>query len=194
MSAVQKRTVETEKRVVKRYPGRQPTLYSKEMHKKIVDAIRKGASIKDAGILAGLGKDTLDTWLYNGRHEPEKYPHFAKLSDDLETCKAEKRLRLVEQIDQTALSGAPGTWQAAAWRLERDDPKNWGRKDKVEVQNTGGPQTQLNMVVLVDEGIREQARDLLRRVAGPGATEIAPGPNLALGSGDSMHVEAGEAE
>lgn len=160
-----------------------PGLYNRAVHKKIVTAIEKGASIKDAGLLAGLGTDTLDGWLYSYRSEPEKYAHYKHLVEDIQEAKARRRQRSVERIEQAAQGGA---WQADAWHLERTDPENWGRKDQVKVESNEGPRIQLNTVVLVDTEARELSRDLLRRIAGPVGTDLAIGP------GDSVHVEDGE--
>lgn len=161
--------------------------YTPEVKKKVLTALRKGNSIRDAGLLAGLGKDTLDTWLHYGRHQPEKYPHFAELAADVEVARAEMRASAVDNIVTVANSQAPGTWQANAWYLERTDPENWGRKDKVEHVGNDAPRTQLNTVVLIDSDAREAARDLLTRIAGnAGADEsVGPGSRLQLEAGDS---------
>ena len=164
-----------------------PTVYSKTVHKKIVSEVAKGKSVSDAGLLAGLGKDVVWTWLENGRKRPEQYPHFAELVADIEKARAEKRGEIVERIVATGLSGQPGTWQAGAWYLERTDPENWGRKDKVEhVGGSEGPKTQINTVILVDSDAREAARDLLRRVAGHAS------PDVPVGPGGRLQLEAGE--
>lgn len=164
------------------------TKYSDEVHEQVVESVKKGYSITDAGLLAGLGKDTLWMWLSNGRHKAEQYPHFAKLSDDIAVAQAERRADAVDAIVSVGTSQLPGSWQASAWYLERTDPENWGRKDKVEHsgQDSAGVRTQINAVVLIDTDAREAARDLLKRVAGHSGADIAIGP------GSSMQLEDGE--
>lgn len=179
---------ESKPKVIEHRPGIFETVHTKyndEIHEKIVDSIRQGRSIRDSGLLAGLGIDTLETWLYNGRHTPDKYPHFKKLSDDIEVAKAERRAQAVDNIVTVGNSGQPGTWQANAWYLERTDPENWGRKDKVE-HSGEAPRQQINQVILIDAGAREASRDLLRRVAGDARPDITVGPS---GSGE---LETGE--
>lgn len=162
------------------------TLYSKKVHKTIVTAIKKGNSITDAGLLAGLGKDTIHDWLSKGRHNPELYEEFAALAKDIQIAQAERRAAHVEAIVTVGTSQQPGTWQASAWYLERTDPENWGRKDKIEHSGDTGPKTQLNTVVLIDSDAREAARDLLKRVAGHAGTDES------LGSGSSLQLENGD--
>lgn len=160
------------------------SLYTEEVHRQVCESVAKGRSLKDSGLLAGLGKETLDTWMYQGRHDPEKYPHLAKLVEDIEVARAERRAEAVDAIVQVGQSGQPGSWQSNAWYLERTDPENWGRKDKVEHVNDA-PKQQINQVILVDSGAREAAFDLLERVAGHAS------PDITVGPGSSMQLEAG---
>jgi hypothetical protein len=155
------------------------TKYTPKVHKIIVDTVKKGNSLRDAGLLAGLGKETLETWLYNAKTMPEKYPHFVKLAADIDQARAERRIKAVENIVTVGDSQQAGTWQANAWFLERTDPENWGRKDKIEHVNET-PRTQVNTVVLIDADARETARDLLKRVAGHSGADIAIGPGSGV--------------
>lgn len=165
-------------------PGRY-TRYNAEVHAKILEALRNNASRKDAGLMAGLGKDTLADWIYQARHEPGKRPHLDQLLRDMEQVEGERNGEIAEMIYQTALSRQPGTWQAGAWILERRDPENWARRDKVE-HVAEGPKTQINQVILVDSGAREAAFDLLSRVAGNAGTD------LPVGFGGRLQLEAGD--
>ena len=162
------------------------TKYSKAVHKKVCQEIAKGVSITDAGLIAGLGKDTIHDWLSKGRHAPGQHPELALLAQDVEVAQAIRRGRAVENIITVGDSQAPGSWQANAWFLERTDPENWGRKDRVEVQGGDKPQTQINTVVLIDGDAREAARDVLQRIAAPS------GEHLAIGSGSGVQLEAGD--
>ena len=38
-------------------------------------------------------------------------------------------------------AGAAGQWQAAAWYLERCDPKHWGRRMVIEMERERKPKT-----------------------------------------------------
>lgn len=155
-------------------PSRGPTgLYNQTRHKKIVKAIRKGNSLGTAGQLAGLGKETLHSWLDKARRYPEEYPQFVKLEEDIKLARAEREAEHVAKIERVALGNEKNTWQAAAWYLERTNAEEWGRKDKVSV-SADAPLVQINQVVLSDESARASARDLLRRATGPDAGAREP--------------------
>ncbi len=163
--------------------GGKAPLFTEATKAKILESVAKGRSLKDSGLLAGLGRDTLDNWLYLGRKEPEKYPHYAEFVEQVEVARAERRAEAVDRIIQAGTTS--DKWQANAWYLERTDPETWGRKDKVEVQNDQ-PQQQINQVILIDADARESAFDLLRRVAGNTRPDITVGPS---GGGE---LEAGD--
>lgn len=165
--------------------GSNYTRYTPEVHKAVVENIEKGNSITDAGLLAGLGRETLDGWLYKGRGQPEKYPEFVQLQNDVDEARARRRAKAVENIVTVGDSQQAGTWQANAWFLERTDPENWGRKDKIEHVGDS-PRQQINTVVLIDADARETARDLLKRVAGH------VGPDKSIGPGSGMQLEDGD--
>lgn len=162
------------------------TKYSPDVHKKVIESVKMGRSLTDSGILAGLGRDTLWGWLDQGRKQPDIYPEYAQLVQDIEEAQASRRAEAVDNIVTVGNSQQAGTWQANAWFLERTDPENWGRKDKVEHVGNDTPKTQINTVVLIDSGARESARDLLSRVAGHS------GPDLAVGPGGSVQLEDGD--
>lgn len=145
-----------------RLPHGRQSKYNAERHKKIVKAVRKGNSLATAGRLAGLGKDTINDWLVHGRKHQEQYPEFAKLVADIEQAQAEREAEHVAKIERAALADGPKDWQAAAWMLERKNPQDWGRKDKVQVE-APKPLVQVNQVILGDEDVRADARSLLRR-------------------------------
>lgn len=158
-------------------PGRRNarSLYSPQRHRKIVRAVRKGNSLGTAGLLAGLGKDTIHDWVAKARNEPDKYPEYAKLLQDIEHARALREQEHIAKIERVALSDDPKTWTAAAWMLERSNPADWGRKDRVQVDNKQ-PVVQVNQVVLTDADVRDDARTLLRR-----ATAIDASPHEPVG-------------
>jgi hypothetical protein len=155
--------------------GHQPAKYNEEVHDAIIQALLEGASKSMAFKLAGLNAQTPFDWVTMGKKNPEKYPHYWKLGEDIELAIATVQKQMVDRLRQTALSGAPHTWQAAAWYLERTAPEDFGKRDKVEVTAPDGPLVQLNQVVLGDADTRALGRDLLRRVTSP-PTHLAIGP------------------
>lgn len=143
---------------------------------KVLEALRLGNTFRASCLQVGLNPETGHDWRYKGRKEPEKYPEYAAWNARIEETMAEVQAEMVDVVRSTALSGAPNTWQAAAWYLERTDPENWSKRDKVTVQNEGAPLVQINQVILGDDDARDASRDLLHRLtAGRTAEPLGPG-------------------
>jgi hypothetical protein len=150
--------------------------YTPELHEQIVALIRKGYPKTVAFRLVGLNADTGWVWLRYGREQPNKYPHYVKLAEDIDHAIAEVQAERVDQI--LAAARDPKHWTAAAWYLERTDPQTWGRKDRVQLDaGDSGPLIQLNQLILVDDDARQSSRELLRRAT-------------AIGSGDQDEPRA----
>lgn len=119
--------------------GRTPLL-TPTTQERIVSAVRSGAYLDDAASLAGVHRATLFRWIAQGREAQEKLEAGGTLTDKerlvhdfcdaVETARAEAQLRNVAIIQKAANEG---TWQAAAWYLERTNPRKWGRHETVEI-------------------------------------------------------------
>lgn len=153
---------------------------------KILEAMRLGNTFAASCRQAGVSPDVAHDWRYRGRKDPEKFPEYAAWNEAIEQVKAEVQAEMVDVVRNTALSGAPNTWQAAAWYLERTDPEHWSRRDKVEIKNEGGPLVQVNQVILGDENARAASRELLNRLAAGSPTEP-----LGLGAGSEPEGSRG---
>lgn len=152
---------------------------------KILEAMRLGNTMPAACRQVGCSPELVHSWLYVMRKKPGLYPEYEEFAEKMEQVKAEVQAEMVDVIRTTALSGAPNTWQAAAWYLERSDPANWSRRDKVTVQNEGAPLVQINQVILGDDDAREASRDLLRRLTADRTDEpLRTGSRGELASGD----------
>jgi len=140
--------------------------YTPEIHELIVARIREGNPKSTAFRLVGLHADTCWDWLRYAREDPERYPHFVRLTEDMAEAKAQAEAESLAIIRQ-APTLDPRNWAAAAWYLERTNPAEWGRKDRVEVDTSkSAPLFQLNQIVLSDDGARDDTRALIRRLAG----------------------------
>lgn len=113
----------------------------------------------EAAAYAGIGQSTLYEWVNRGRAEatrladdpkakpdPKEAP-FLELADMVEKARGEAWVRNLMLIQRAARDG---TWQAAAWFMERSAPDRWGRRYQT-VEHTGpegGPvQTQVSVSV-----------------------------------------------
>lgn len=109
-----------------------PTKLTPEVKDRIMQAVQAGNYLDTAANFAGIDGSTMRRWVQKGEapSAPEPYRSFCT---SLKSARAAAEVRSVALIQQAATGG---TWQAAAWYLERSYPERWGRT-RVEV--TGGP-------------------------------------------------------
>jgi hypothetical protein len=163
-------------------PGRTPLLNA-QTQERIVNAVRAGSYLDDAAALAGIGRATLFQWLGHGKDAQQKALNGDKLTDRerlyldftdaVETARAEAQLRNIAIIQKAANEG---TWQAAAWFLERTNPRKWGRHETVEVGIVEDQQVRevSEIALLLDQRIarmRERALGAIETTAQDDAQE-----------------------
>jgi hypothetical protein len=113
----------------------------------IVAAVRGGSYLDDAASYAGVGERTVYAWLARGRDAEKAYEQGQPINVDEQAClqfqQAVQKARADAVVRNVALiqrAAEDGSWQAAAWYLERTNPRKWGRRDTVEVTGEdGGP-------------------------------------------------------
>lgn len=118
-----------------------PPKLTPEVQNRIVMAISAGNTRRTAAVYAGIGERTLYTWLAR-RSGP--YEQFRQAIEKAEADAIVATVTLIRQAAQT------GTWQAAAWWLERMHPGEFGRKDRVKLE--------------VDQAAVAQITDVINRV------------------------------
>jgi len=101
-----------------------PTKYTPESAKKITDAIRLGSTYHLACLYAGVDDHSLIRW----RH---RHPDFDAAVREAEGAGAIGWLAKIER------AANDGEWTAAAWKLERRYPQEYGRR-VTEVQGPEG--------------------------------------------------------
>lgn len=89
--------------------------YTPEVVRRLTDAIRLGATYELACAYAGISEDSFARWR-------AKYADFAEAIKEAEGGAAVGWLARIEQ------AAKDGTWQAAAWKLERRYPEQYGRQ------------------------------------------------------------------
>ena len=110
-----------------------PTKLTQEITDRIVLAIRAGNYSKVAAEMAGIGETTFYRWLELGAKDDAK-KEYREFRESIKRAEAEAEVRSVALIRQAADAG---TWQAAAWYLERKHGDRWGRNDKIRQEVTG---------------------------------------------------------
>lgn len=95
---------------------------------RIVDLIRAGNYLEVAATAAGIHRSTLHRWLRHGRDQQRG--RFRKFLTAVEKAQAEAESRDVALIARAAGED----WRAAAWRLERKQPRRYGPRVALSVQ------------------------------------------------------------
>ena len=138
----------------KRKPGRNSKL-SPETQDRVVQAIQAGNYLETAAQYAGIGKTTLYRWLEQAE-DPDADNIYRNFRDAVESARAQAEVRNVALIQRAAQEG---TWQAAAWFLERTAWQRWGRRTMVSGED-GGP---VKVEVSAKDSLRETLEAMLAR-------------------------------
>lgn len=100
--------------------------YTPDVVKRLTDAIRLGATYELACGYAGISFETFNEWR-------KAKPEFSEAVKEAEGGAAVGWLARIEQ------AAKDGTWQAAAWKLERRYPQDYGRTVQEHVGKDGEP-------------------------------------------------------
>lgn len=102
------------------------TKYSAEVVARIVQALELGATYDLAARFGGITYETFNRWR-------KSKPAF---SEAVEKAEGEAAVKWLAKIE---LAASAGNWQAAAWKLERRYPAQYGRQTSMRVdQQEGG--------------------------------------------------------
>lgn len=88
--------------------------YTPDVVQRVVQAIDMGATYELSAAYAGISYETFNTWR-------QTKPEFSEAINAAEGRAAVKWLAKIEQ------AASDGTWQAAAWKLERRYPHDYGK-------------------------------------------------------------------
>jgi transposase len=108
-------------------PVGRPSKLTPETQDRIVQAIQAGNYVEIAAQYAGIGKATLYRWLEMAE-DPNSDTKYREFRDAVESARSAAEIRNVALIQKAANDG---TWQAAAWYLERTAWQRWGRRTMV---------------------------------------------------------------
>lgn len=113
-----------------------PCKLTPEIQEKISEYLANGCYLETAAACAGIVKNTLYDWMRIAAKDNEegKQTKFTSFSDAVEKAMAEAEMKDINRIEDAAKKN----WFAAAWRLERRNPKRWAlakRPDEVDDDN-----------------------------------------------------------
>jgi hypothetical protein len=142
-----------------------PTKLTPAVTEKVVRGLQMGLTYRLAAQYAGIHYDTLREWTKQGEADLESENHtaFSEFSDQVKLAEAEAAMNMQTVIQAAALKG---DWKAAAWKLERRYPQEYGR-NVTEIQGLdGGPiRTSVDLEALSVEDL-EAALAIAEKAAG----------------------------
>lgn len=111
-----------------------------EPHKKLIiervaHAVRCGASLEHACYYGGIDKRTFLTWMIEEEERGENIAYLA-----VKTAEADAVMNWLGMLE---VAGQQGTWQAAAWLLERRHPEHYGKRTRLEHTGANGAPIQV---------------------------------------------------
>lgn len=144
-----------------------PTLCTPKLTKVVAEGLRKGLGVRASVARAGIVKETHYNWLERGRTGEKPFVDYL---DSCERAHAEFVENKLTQID----AAADKEWTASAWRLERLDPQEFGRKDRTEVDVKGDVHLSISGLSEAEAAILSKLTAKL--VAKPGGDEADRDP------------------
>lgn len=127
-----------------------PSKLTAEVQERIVSALKAGNYQESAARFAGVSATTFYRWMAEAT-EPGASKELREFREAVENARAQAEIESVALIRQAARDG---TWQAAAWYLERSHPTRWGRFQRTEVTGPNGGPVQVD-VELLDKRIAD---------------------------------------
>lgn len=109
--------------------GMRPSKFTPEARAAIIEAIAEGNTRAVAAACAGVDVSTFYRWMAEG--EEALTGQRREFFEAVKKAEADAIAAMVAIIRKAA----PTSWQAAAWWLERKYPDEWGRKDRVAIED-----------------------------------------------------------
>lgn len=101
-----------------------PSKLQPDLQERFCALVRAGNTVEIAAEAVGIGESTFYSWMDRGeRGKPADRPYKA-FREAVEQARGEAESILVARVAKAAQGGS---WQAAAWLLERRAPERWGK-------------------------------------------------------------------
>lgn len=115
-----------------------PTKFTPETIEQLCNAIRLGATYELAAKSAGISYETFNAWRNGKLPKGTKAADKAQFLQAIEKAEGDGALQWLSKVEEAASNGA---WQAAAWKLERRYPGQYGRTVQEHVGKDDAPLT-----------------------------------------------------
>lgn len=103
-----------------------PTIFTPALGEEVLKYLRTGMVVQDAAQLAGIHKDSIYTWAAKGR-KPGAPPELKDFAVAFPKARMTAKSRALTCVNLAMTKN----WKAAAWFLGVSDPKNYGPKVRV---------------------------------------------------------------
>jgi hypothetical protein len=114
-------------------PRGQPTKLTKATREKLCKAIRLGATYKLACAYAGISYSAFRLWINEGKANTA--PRYVRFLKQIEEAEAEGAVTWLDVIEKAAKEG---TWQAAAYKLDRRIA-GYAPRQEIDLNSTRSP-------------------------------------------------------
>ncbi|MCX6154926.1 MAG: hypothetical protein NT007_12285 [Candidatus Kapabacteria bacterium] len=128
--------------------------YSKAITESIVMELRQGNGRVRTCKAVGITHETFMNWI-------TKYSEF---SDTIKKAEKAGIMLKKEEAEQCIREAQKKQWQAAAWFLERKFPKEYGRKENIEMHGNMKNDIKMNMPILSPVPQTEEEMELKDRL------------------------------
>lgn len=144
-----------------------PSKLTPELIKQLSNVLMRGAYVETAVAHCGISKTTYYSWTRKGAEErkhisdggkPRKtFGLYLDLLNAVEKAMADAELSDLRVITEAA--SEDGSWQAAAWKLERRNPSRWGRVRHEVTGKDGGPIEVKTWAALVASALEDDSNE-----------------------------------
>lgn len=129
---------------------------NKNLEKQICNDIKAGVPITHAAVMNGIDASTFYAWYNKGETAKSgKFRDFYLNVEEAKSVAIGLRVRRIYKAGEV-------DWKSDAWWLERVDPENFARKDKMEVKSDN-TNTNVNMEVKPTDKVLEENADTITR-------------------------------
>ncbi len=99
-----------------------PTKFTHKTREKIINAVKIGATYELAALYAGISYDSFNNWMKQGKKDKQ-----GEYFDFFNSVKEAEGFGAVMWLTKIEKAASSGNWQAAAWKLERRYPNQYGK-------------------------------------------------------------------
>lgn len=101
-----------------------PSKLTDEVQEATARLIKVGVTVEVAAETVGISPETFYDWMRRGELKGSREAKYRKFRAAVEQARAEAEATLVTRVAKAASNGS---WQAAAWLLERRSPERWAK-------------------------------------------------------------------